>query len=309
MLIAITGGTGFIGRYVIKKLIAQGHQVRAWYRESSDRTGFETFVSSIDWRLGTLGDFDDAQNLVAGCDAVVHAALDRPGQGFQSSEGDLIDFCRINILGSLQLIQAAVEADVSRFVFVSSCAVHDRILDDRALDETHPTWSASHYGAYKAAVEQYVYSFGLGKEYPICALRPTGVYGENHPLHRSKWFDLVQRVVRGERVECQGGGKEVHACDVAKAIALLLQAQPNEIQGQVFNCYDCYISRYEVASLTKRISGSEAMIEGGTTSPKHQIETEKLRRLGMTFGGKEQLEATIRNMVEWEQKSRVGHRR
>src|SRR5690606_1214457 len=119
-----------------------------------------------------------------------------------------------------------------RFVFISTCAVHDTILNDRTLDETHPLWPHSHYGAHKAAIEKFVHSYGLGQGFPICALRPTGVYGVNHPVEASKWFDLVRSVVRGETVTCNRGGKEVHAADVAKAAHLLLHAPAEAITGQ-----------------------------------------------------------------------------
>lgn len=298
MRIAVTGGTGFIGRYIVRQLAADGHQLRLWHRETSDRSGLEDLGGNANWVSGQLGERDDAIALVQNCDAVVHAAFHRPGGGFRGSEGDLIPFCETNVIGSLQLIDAAHKAGVNRFIFVSSCAVHERILDDRPLDETHPTWSGSHYGAYKAAVEQFVYSFGFGEHYPICAVRPTGVYGPDHPITESKWFDLVARVVQGESVTCEGGGKEVHAADVAKAVRVLLSVDESRIRGQVFNCYDRYVSQYEVASIAKQLSGSDARIEGSARIPKHQIETGKIRDLGMSFGGESKLEQTIAELIK-----------
>jgi len=297
MFIAVTGGSGFIGRYILRQLVNQGHHVRAMCRTSSDRSGLDDIAEHLEWREGELGNAADARSLVDDCDAVVHAALDRPGKSFRAGEGELISFCQKNIIGSLQLIQAAKDAQVKRFVFVSTCAVHDKILNDRPLDETHPTWSASHYGAHKAAVEQFVYSFGLGEQFPICAIRPTGVYGVNHPVRQSKWYELVAGVARGETVTCEHGGKEVHASDVAKAIGLLIAADDATIRGHVFNCYDRYVSQFEVATIAKRLSQSEAAILGRPTLPKSQIETQKIERLGMTFGGQALLESTIGSML------------
>jgi nucleoside-diphosphate-sugar epimerase len=298
MRIAVTGGTGFIGRYILHQLASEGHKLQVWHRESSDRSDLKELAKNVDWQVGKLGVRLDAATLVDGCDVVVHAALDRPGAGFRASEGDLLAFCETNIMGSLQLIQAAREAGVKRFIFISSCAVHDKIIDNRPLDETHPTWTASHYGAYKAAVEQFVYSFGLGHQYPICALRPTGVYGVDHPIRESKWFGLVGRVARGESVTCESGGKEVHAADVASAVSLLLRTDESLIRGEVFNCYDRYISQYEVASIAKQLSGSDAQLLGVTPKPKHQIETGKIQALGMRFGGEQKLQATIDALVK-----------
>jgi nucleoside-diphosphate-sugar epimerase len=101
--------------------------------------------------------------------------------------------------------------------------------------------------------------------------------------------------VHGQTVRCSGGGKEVHAADVARAVELLLSAEG--IAGQVYNCYDRYISQFEVASIAKEISGSESRIEGEPSSPKHQIVTDKIRRLGMEFGGESRLRETINEMI------------
>jgi nucleoside-diphosphate-sugar epimerase len=298
MPLALTGATGFLGRYLARQLASSGHRLRCWTRPSSDRSGFEEVADRIEWVDGMLRDPAAARRLVAGCDAVVHAALHRPGKGFIGAEGDVCDFVEANVLGTLRLIKAARNAGVSRFVFVSTCAVHDRILADRPLDETHPTWAASHYGAHKAAIEQFVYSYGLGDGYPICSLRPCGIYGLARPASHSKWFDLVRRVVHGETVECRRGGKEVHAADVARAAELLVAAPADAITGQVFNCCDRYVSEFEVASLAKELSGSAATIVGEPACPKNVIQTGKLKSLGFEFGGESRLRETIGQLVE-----------
>jgi nucleoside-diphosphate-sugar epimerase len=295
MQIALTGATGFIGRYIAAELIGQGHRLRCWYRPTSDRSGFVTLAGSLEWAKGDLDDGPSCQALVQGCHAVVHAALYHPGGGFRGGEGDIVDFVEKNIVGTIRLIEAARNAGVERFVLISTCAVHERILPDRPLDETHPLWPTSHYGAHKAALEKFVHSYGLGLGYPICALRPTGVYGVAHPIEASRWFDLVTAVVRGEPVTCERGGKEVHAQDVAKAVRILLAAEG--IAGEAYNCYDRYVSDYDVAMIAKRLSGSRSSIHGQQKKAKHQIMTEKLRALGMEFGGEALLEKTIAQMV------------
>lgn len=297
MRIALTGATGFLGRYLVAELVARGASIRAGVRPSSDRGGFEPFAPALAWSDFRLGDRDQTERLVDGCDAVVHAALDRPGAGFPGAEGDLHAFVAANVLGTIDLIEAARRAGVPRFVFISTCAVHEVILDDRPLDEAHPAWPLSHYGAHKAAIEAFVSSYGRGQGYPICALRPTGIYGLARPASSSKWYDLVARVVRGEDVTCARGGKEVHAADVARAVWLLLGAPAEHIAGQAFNCYDRYVSEFDVATIARTLANSPSSILGGPTQPRHQIDTSKLRSLGMTFGGDRLLERTVGELV------------
>ncbi len=299
MKIGITGATGFVGRALVKRLAAAGYSLKCWRRNESNTALLNDYSSSIEWIDGGLAENEASDRLVEDCDAVVHSAFWRPGKGFRGTEGNLLEFVRVNLLGTLALIESAIRNGVGRFVFVSTCAVHEKILDDRPLDETHPLWPLSHYGAHKAALEKFVHSYGLGMGYPICAIRPTGIYGVHHPVTDSKWYQIISDVVDGHPVSVEGGGKEVHVDDVAAGIEILLMADESRIIGESFACYDQYISRYEVAQLAKEISGSSSKISGEPKSPKHQIITDKIRSLGMNFGGRERLKTTIEQLVKF----------
>jgi len=295
MKVAITGATGFLGHYIVRKIQAVGNDCRCWFR-SEDRCFRSTEgTAKLEWIPGELGDATACERLVDGCDAVVHSGLHRSGPTFRGGEGDVEEFVRKNVVGTIQLIETARRMNVRRFVFISTCAVHEKILDDRPLDEAHPLWMTTHYGAHKAAVEQFVHSYGFGAGYPICSLRPPGIYGVHHQPERSKWFDLVRRVVRGESVECRRGGKEVHAGDVAEAVDILLHA--DDVAGEVYSCYDRYVSELEVAELASEISGSGTAIAGDRPVPKNQIVSDKIRGLGMSFGGEARLRKTLEELV------------
>jgi nucleoside-diphosphate-sugar epimerase len=303
MLIAVTGATGFLGRYLVRHLSATGHRLRCWYRPTSDRSNLDLPAGAVEWLPGSLGETAATEALVRRADAVVHAALQwEPHDGFRASgRDDLEAFLETNLLGSLRLFRAAFTAGVSRCIFISTCAVHEVILDDRPLDESHPLWPLSHYGAHKAALEKFVHSYGLGQGWPICALRPTGIYGLAHPPAASRWFDLVGQVMRGKPIATAKGGKEVHAADVARAVELLLRADTASIAGQAFNCYDRYVAEQHVAGIAKELTGSHSTIADLNRGPKHQIETGKLRTLGMHFGGEDLLRRTVAELVAAQQ--------
>ena len=158
MQIAVTGATGFLGHYIAQNLASDGHQLRCWHRPSSNRQPPDALSHQVTWLPGDLSDASSAATLVDGCDAVVHGALWRTGSTFRKNASDLIEFTETNLLGTLRLIEAARKAGVKRFIFISTCAVHEEILDDRPLDETHPLWPRTHYGAHKAAIEKFIHS-------------------------------------------------------------------------------------------------------------------------------------------------------
>lgn len=295
MLVAVTGATGYVGRFVAAELLVRGSEVRALGRPGSDRGGFPGPVA---WVEGDLRRPGALAALTAGADAVVHAAFEhRPGR-YRGGEGDdLGGFLAANLEGSLVLMRLAREAGVGRFVFLSSRAVYGRRLRDRPLDEDHPTLPDTHYGAYKAAVEASVSAWGLGQGWQACALRPTGVYGLTHPVGRSKWHDLVAAVLDGRPWPEARGGTEVHGADVARAVWLLLTTP--DVAGRAYNCSDLYVTNREVAEIVQRLTGTRGPLPDQSLAPPANVmETGRLRALGLEFGGRPLLERTVAELVE-----------
>ncbi|WP_182868434.1 NAD-dependent epimerase/dehydratase family protein [Rhodopirellula sp. JC639] len=293
MRIAITGGTGFLGRHLISRLIDQGHEVTAWYRSPS-ATIAES--SDVHWVEGELGNLMQAEHLVAGADAVIHAGLFRGGASFMDSGDDPLKYWHRNATGSLQLLDAAQRAGVKKFIFISSGTVHDTVLPDRPLDETHPLLPSTLYGACKASIETVVHHYGVSGKLVAANLRPPSIYGVARPVNQSRWYDLVAAICAGKAVDARGGGKAVHADDVAKA-ALLLLGQDDSIAGETYNCCDRMISDFEVAEIAKRITDSPSEITGPAKTAKNEIVTDKIQTLGMRFGGTELLEQAIAELV------------
>ncbi len=83
MLIAVTGATGFLGRYIVNHLVDAGRHCRCWSRPESDRGGFDRVEDRVEWLPGDLSDAESMGKLVADADAVVHSALYHPGGGFR----------------------------------------------------------------------------------------------------------------------------------------------------------------------------------------------------------------------------------
>lgn len=144
--LAVTGGTGFIGRRLLKLAIEQGHSVRALTRKPRrPRDG-------IEWVEGSLEEPGSLERLVEGSNAIVHVA------GVISAP-DAAGYEAGNVAGTLRMLAAATASGTQRFVHVSSLAAREPGL--------------SNYGASKARSEELVESCGL--EWAI--VRPPAVYG------------------------------------------------------------------------------------------------------------------------------------
>ena len=274
-----------------------GAATLALHQISGIRSNSGQTEHAVQWIQGRLGDDLATQSLAEQCDAIVHAGLYQHGSSFVGGEGDPVAYMETNVIGSLKLLEAAVSHGVDRFVFVSSGAVHDRVAEDRPLDEKHPLWPASFYGNYKACVETMVHTYGFSGKLSCCSLRPTLIYGVADPVQDSRWYQLVSDIAAGKDVQATGGSKSVHVSDVAAAIELLIQTD-QDVAGETYNCTDLMISQYAVAQIAKAKAGSQSVIKGEPKEAKRTMETSKIKAIGMKFGGTAILESTIQRLLD-----------
>jgi nucleoside-diphosphate-sugar epimerase len=278
MLVALTGASGFVGRYTAESLVRAGHSVRALVRPTSRRDHIEPYVQ--DFRYGEQHDPQALAGLVAGVEAVIHASLDWNAR----EQSDSSNFDR-NVMGSLRLLEAARLAGVPQFLFVSSVAVYHEILPDRKLDENHPTWPSSTYGACKAAIEPHLKAYNVTYGMNTSSWRPAAIYGLDPNLPRSQWYDLVKTAKEGGTIDTSKGGKITHVQDVADALTLAIG--DDSVAGQFYNLVDGYMYWQGAAELAKELTGSQAtIVDRAGSGPKNTFDTTKatafFRRHGNT---------------------------
>ena len=124
--IVLTGATGFVGRHVLRALLAGGWRVRALVRDPARlRLPTGTPEDAVEVVLGDLADDAALARLMEGAEAVVHLA------GLVAAARE-IDFYAVNAEGARRLAQAAARAGVRRFVHVSSLAAREPELSPYA---------------------------------------------------------------------------------------------------------------------------------------------------------------------------------
>jgi UDP-glucose 4-epimerase len=217
MQVLITGGAGFIGSHTVATARSAGLAVRVLDDLSTGRR--ENIPADVELVVGDVADPECVRQAVAGCDAVVHlAALVSVPQ----SLGAPAETFRINTFGTAQLLEAARQAHVRRFVLASTCAVYGNLPGRQ--DEGAPTAPLVPYAASKLMAEQWVqvYTRAFGVEGVI--LRYFNVYGPRQRAD-SPYSGVLARwcaaVAAGEPCRVFGDGAQtrdfVSVHDVARA--------------------------------------------------------------------------------------------
>ncbi|HEX7089307.1 MAG TPA: NAD-dependent epimerase/dehydratase family protein [Longimicrobiales bacterium] len=229
MRVFLTGGTGLVGSHVARRLRERGHDVVALVRPGREAPELG--------RLGVVrveGDVCDAVErlspLMAGCDAVVHAAAEL----FARDAGR---FGRVNVEGTERVLRAAGAAGVRRVLHVSSIAVYGQQegrvpLGEEAWREGRISRGA-HYARSKRAAEEAAWRLHDAGLVRLTVVRPGVVYGEG-----DRWFmPRLAAVLRLPVVPLPDGGRRrlplVYAGNLADGIVSAVER--DEAAGRAYN--------------------------------------------------------------------------
>lgn len=170
----ITGGAGFIGSNIAGELVSMGWGVRVLDDLSS---GYRCNLDGlpVDFRHGDVRDAGAVAEAVAGCDVVFHLAA---SVGNKRSIDDPIGDSEINVLGTLQVLEAARKAGVRKVVASSSAGIYGE-LRTMPIHETHPLDPLTPYGASKLCMEKQCLAYAATHGIEAVALRYFNVYGPN----------------------------------------------------------------------------------------------------------------------------------
>lgn len=244
----ITGGCGFIGRALIARLVLDGdHHVRVVDNLSVGTVAeleaiapvavFEKADEGQNWQpqlsllIGDILDREMLCSAAAGADVVVHLAANT---GVLPSVEDPIMDCEVNVIGTLNALEAGRRSNTRRFIFASSGAPLG--VQTPPLHEELAPHPASPYGASKLAGEgycsAYFHAFGL----PTVALRFGNVYGEGSTHKSSVVAKFIKRALIGEALEIYGDGTQtrdfIYISDLVEAITAAAAAPG--IGGETF---------------------------------------------------------------------------
>ena len=177
MNVLVTGGSGFIGRWIVKRLLDDNNQVWVLDDLSNGRAeNLDEFMDNSNLNV-TIGDIKDTKLLsklfANNFDICIHLAasiivqdsIDYPRKTFEN-----------DVVGTFNVLEEAKKTS-TKFVFMSTCMVYDTASADGAISEISPTKAASPYAGAKLAGENMVQSYYHAYGLPTVIVRPFNTYG------------------------------------------------------------------------------------------------------------------------------------
>ena len=182
--ILVTGASGFTGGHLCQRLAEAGYTVRGLVRDVTRATILRNF--GVEIVTGDLRDADSLKRAVTGTDIVYHLAAI-----YRQANVSRKEMWAVNVEGTRKLLDAAVGADVRRFVHCSSIGVHGGIKNAPANEET-PYGPGDDYQHSKAEGERVALQYMAAGRLPVVVFRPAGIYGP-HDLRFLKLFRAIKK--------------------------------------------------------------------------------------------------------------------
>jgi nucleoside-diphosphate-sugar epimerase len=181
----VTGGTGFIGSYLVKRLIKEGHTVRILARDMKKAKSL--LNNEVDIIHGNVNDKAALASGTKGADFVFHLAA-RVGD-----YGPKADFYRTNVDGTRAIVDASESAGVSRFIYSSSNAVIGTKREKITTESTPYSNTGGPYGITKGLAEKIIIARYKESGFPFVILRPSVVYGPGDQNFIIRPFELIKK--------------------------------------------------------------------------------------------------------------------
>jgi nucleoside-diphosphate-sugar epimerase len=254
----VTGGAGFIGSNMVDELVRRGHDVTVLDDLSAGKEENLAGVrSKIDFRIGNIIDLSAVQSACHGVDYVIHLAA---RTSVPKSVKDPLETNRINIDGTLNVLVAARDAKVRRFVYAASSSAYGETPTLPKIETMQPE-PISPYGVTKYVGELYAQVFGRVYGLENACVRYFNVFGPRQDP-TSQYSGVLSRfmlaILEGEQPVIYGDGEQTRDFTFIENVVdeTLRACDANGASGKVFNGgTGVRITLNEVLKLLGKITG------------------------------------------------------
>jgi len=291
----ISGGTGFVGRFIVEELLAEGYDITVIGRQAHGPGFFSNGVRFIQAELAQNFDY---QPVFEGVDVFVHAAIDHiPGRFIGGQGDDPKGFALKNLAGSAALFKQAKKAGIARLVFLSSQEVYGQQEEGMDLYESDTPNPKHLYGKVKYEAEKILGQMNT-PNFMTFSLRLANVYGLASPGRAHKWQALFKAYLTGQTIQPHAAS-EIHAEDAARAVAALLKADALRVSGGIFNVSDLVVDRRDILGPLKTASGCIYDLPAAADrTAMNVMNCDKMKRLEWRTGGMVKLSMSLERMIK-----------
>ena len=227
----VTGATGLLGSHIVEQLHMRGEKVRVLVRPGSDTRFLDSL--GVEKIYGDLSDHDALKKATQGVRVVYHSAA-KVGDW-----GKWEEFQQGTIDGSRNLIHAASQAGIERFLHISTISVYGYVdREGLVIDETAPLgrnlYRWSYYSKAKIEVETMIRQWHKEGKIKASIVRPSWLYGERDRASIGRMVDAIRK----RKVKIIGDGNNRLSLSYAGNVAqgAILVANTPEALGEVYNC-------------------------------------------------------------------------
>jgi len=242
MKILVTGGTGFTGKALVKRLLDEGHQVIALdYKEGLKTRELKEWGAKV--VIGSVTDWNTVKRCMEGIEIVHHLAA-----AFRELNVPKDYYREVNVEGTRNVLQAAFEQGVKKFVYCSTCGVHGNI-DHPPGGEEAQIKPADYYQQTKYEAEPIVNAF-FQRGMKTVILRPAAIYGPGDP---ERFFMIFRRVAQGSFPMFGNGKTLYHPLYIDNLVdAFLLAMEEGRGNGEAYLIAD---EQYvEIEDLVRKVA-------------------------------------------------------
>lgn len=242
MKILVTGGTGFTGKALVKRLLADGHGVVALdYKEGLKTRELREWGAEV--VIGSVTDPAVVDRCMKGVEGVMHLAA-----AFRELNVPNAYYTEVNVGGTRTVLEAARRAGVRKFIYCSTCGVHGNI-DHPPAGEDAPIQPADYYQQTKYDAEPLVVEANR-QGLPAVILRPAAIYGPGDP---ERFMMIFKRVARGTFPMFGSGRTLYHPLYIDNLVdAFVLALAPGKGEGQAYLIAD--EEYFEIEELVRRVA-------------------------------------------------------
>jgi UDP-glucose 4-epimerase len=250
----VIGGSGFIGSYLVDRLLASGHSVRIFDRQPER---FRAPLPDVDYSFGEFANPMALVEALSGVDAVYHLlSTTVPGTADLDPKTDVQD----NLVGTINLLDSMERLGLSRILFLSSGGTVYGIPDAIPIPETHPLRPISSYGIVKAAIERYLEMYRRTRGLSPVIIRASNPFGprQAHSGVQGVISTFLRCVLAGQPVEIWGDGAVVRDyLDVGDLAELCVRAGASDREGPYNAGSGRGLSINEVVEAVRKVTGSD----------------------------------------------------